>query len=366
MSPPPQQIRFCTSRDGARIAYATCGAGPPLVWLQHWIHHLEFDWDSPIWGPWLSVLTRRHTLIRYDWRGCGLSDRERITFSLDQLVEDLEAVTEAAGHERFALFGMAGAGSGIAASYAVRHPEQVERLILHGCHMKGRWANNPSHELVQEGQARLKVYELGWRNDTQAYRRFFSALHLPDANDQQIKAYNDLLRQATSQINAINLLRLFWQLDFSECQSQLRCPTLILHSRRDSVIPFDEGRKVAALIPGAQFVPLESRNHVLLENEPAWPQFVDAIERFLPYSSSHHGPSSLVSLTARERDVLEVLALGFTNGGIAQQLHISEKTARNHLSTIFSKLGVGNRGQAIILAREAGFGRRALPLLENI
>src|SRR4051812_42167776 len=174
-----QQIRFCKSRDGTRIAYATCGAGPALIWAQHWVHHLDLDWDNPIWAPWLAFLARRHTLIRYDWRGCGLSDREQVAFSIEKLVDDLEAVVAAAGLEHFALFGMAGSGSGLAVSYAVRHPERATRLILQGCHTRGRWAGKPTKERLQEGEMRLKVYELGWTNETPAYGQFFTALHMP-------------------------------------------------------------------------------------------------------------------------------------------------------------------------------------------
>jgi pimeloyl-ACP methyl ester carboxylesterase len=155
-----QQIRFCTSRDGTSIAYATCGAGPPLVWVQHWMHHLKFDLDNVIWRPWLELLARHHTLVRFDWRGCGLSDRNGVDFAFENVVDDLEAVIDAAGIERFALFGMAGAGSGIAMSYAVRHPERVARLVLHEPHTMGRMVGSLALEAVQEADARLKVIEL--------------------------------------------------------------------------------------------------------------------------------------------------------------------------------------------------------------
>jgi pimeloyl-ACP methyl ester carboxylesterase len=225
-----QQIRFCTSRDGTGIAYATCGSGPPLVWVQHWIHHLKFDWDSPVWRPWLSWLARRYTLIRYDWRGCGLSDRDKISFSPEKLVDDLEAVVKAVGLERFALFGMSGAGSD--AGYVIRHPDRVTHLALLGTQSRARWAGSPTPELVQEGEARLKVYELGWSNETPAYGEFFTALHIPDASIEYKAAYNDLLRQTTTAANAVGLLRAFYKLDLSEVLPKIRCPTLVLHARR--------------------------------------------------------------------------------------------------------------------------------------
>ena len=353
-----QQIRFCKSRDGTRIAYAICGNGPPLVWIQHWVHHLEFDWTNPIWQPWLAFLTRSHTLIRYDWRGCGLSDGDRIKFSLEEYVADLEAVVDAVELERFALFGMAGAGCGTAMSYAIRHPAQVACLVLQEAQTKGRIAGNPTQQQLQEAQARLKVIELGWPNDTPAYGQFFAALHIPDASAEQTRAYNDLLRRMTSSTNAVGLLRSFWEADMSQIASQVRCPALVIHARSDSVIPFDEGRKIASLIPNARFMPIDSRNHLLLATEPAWRLFTVALEEFLCAFPRASEPVLLHELTARERDVLEMLAQGQANREIAALLGITEKTVRNHVSIIFSKIGVQRRSQAIVLAREAGFGRR--------
>jgi pimeloyl-ACP methyl ester carboxylesterase len=309
----PQQIRFCTSRDGTRIAYSVCGIGPPLVWIQHWVHHLELDWSSPTWHPWLAFLTKRHTVIRYDWRGCGLSDRDDISFSFEGYLADLEAVVKAAGFERFFLFGMAGAGSGIAIAYAARQPERVARLVLQECQTKGRIAGEPTAQDVQEADARLKVIELGWPDDNPAYGQFFTALHIPDADAAQTHAYNDLLRQTTSRANAIQLLRSFWQADMSDCISAIRCPTLIFHARGDSVIPFEEGRKVASHIPQARFVPLESKNHLLLASEPEWPRFVAIMREFLVDSATGSESALLAALTARERDVLEMLAQGHKN-----------------------------------------------------
>jgi pimeloyl-ACP methyl ester carboxylesterase/DNA-binding CsgD family transcriptional regulator len=360
MSHPAQQIRFCTSRDGVRIAYATCGAGPPLVWVAHWIHHLRFDWDSPVWRPWLALLTRHHALIRYDFRGCGLSDRQRVEFSFENYVDDFEAVLNAAGIGQFVLFGMSGVGSALAITYAVRHPDRVTHLVLYGPYTRNRLAGTPSPEQIEEAQTRLKVIELGWPNETRAYGQFFTALHMPDASAEHFRSYNDLLRLTTSPANAVALLQAFFRIDVQEIVPKVRCPTLVLHARQDAVIPFEEGRLVAGLIPGARFVPLESRNHVLLDTEPAWQQLVDALDDFLPASPSMPaGAASLVlhELTAREHEVLELVAQGLANATIGTRLHISERTARNHVSAILGKLGVGTRAQAIVRAREAGFGR---------
>jgi len=359
MSQPAQQIRFCTSRDGTRIAYATCGAGPPLVWAANWTHHLELDWDSPVWRPWLSLLTRRHTLIRYDWRGCGLSDRAGVEFSFEKLAEDFEAVIEAAGLEQFVLFGIA-AGAAIGMTYAVRHPERVSRLVLYASYVRNKLAGSPTPQQVEEAQARIKMMELGWPNDTPAYGQFYTSLHMPDASAEQFQSLADLVRRTTSLANAVALLQAFYRIDVREIVPKVRCPTLVLHSRGDSIIRFEQGRSVAGLLPGARFVPLESRNHLLLDTEPAWQQFVEALDDFLPatpFGTAGSGGLAVDELTAREREVLELVAQGLDNATIGERLHISERTARNHVSAILSKLGINTRAQAIVRAREAGFGR---------
>ena len=361
MPHPAQQIRFCRSRDGTRIGYAVCGDGPPLVWVQHWMHHLNFDWDHPVWQPWLSFLTRRHSVIRYDWRGCGLSDRDRAELSVGRYAEDLEAVIEAAGIERCVLFGMAGSGSAAAIIYAANHPERISRLIVSGAHAHARLARNPPLAKVEETEARLKLYELGWSSETPAYGQFFTALHIPDGTTEQMRAYDDLLRRTTSPVIAVSLVRSFQQTDIEASTMNVRCPTLVLHSRGDCIIPFDKGREVAALIPDAQFVALDSRNHVLLGSEPAWSQMVAAVEEFLPDAAPQRIVLPLDELTAREREILELVAQGLDNGGIGQRLKISEKTVRNHVSMIMSKLGIASRSQTIVRARDAGFGRAATP-----
>jgi pimeloyl-ACP methyl ester carboxylesterase len=247
-----QRIRFCGSADGTRIAYATCGSGPPLMRVQPWNHHLELDWDSPVWAPWLSLLTKYHTLVRYDWRGCGLSDRERPQFSLDKYAEDLGAVIAAAGLDRFVLFGMSGSGGAVSMTYAVQHPGRVTHLVLFGCNTRGPLGDKPTAEQVAEAQARIKVYEHGWPNENPGYGQFFATMHIPDATAEQSRSYNDLLRRTTSPANAVDLLNTFNRLNVQDIVPKVQCPTLVLHSRGDAIISFDQGRKVAALIPDAR------------------------------------------------------------------------------------------------------------------
>ena len=360
MSQPAQQIRFCTSRDGTRIAYATCGAGPPLLWAGSWNHHLELDWDSPVWRPWLTLLTRRHTLVRYDWRGCGLSDREQVEFSFEKFVEDLDAVIAAAALEQLVLFGIA-AGAAISMAYAVRHPARVNQLILYSSYVRNRLADNPTPEEVDEMEARGKVIELGWPNDTPAYAQFFTALHMPDASAGQSLSMNDLIRRTTSLSNANALRGTFSRIDMRETVPKVRCPALVLHARGNAIIPFEQGRMVAGIIPGARFVPLDSRNHLLLDTEPAWQQLVEALDDFLPAppaESTRVGNLLMDDLTAREHQVLELVAQGLDNATIGERLYISQRTARNHVSAILAKLGINTRAQTIVRAREAGFGRK--------
>lgn len=367
MPQPAEQIRFCTSRDGTRIAYAVSGTGPPLLWAGHWIRHLKLDWETPVWRPWLSLLTRNHTVIRYDWRGFGLSDQNGVEFSLERHVEDCEAVVAAAGLKSFVLFGLS-SGTSMGLAYAVRHPERVDKLVLFGCQTCGRLIRGMTARETEEAETRLKLVELGWSNETPAYGQFFTVMHMPDANPDQTRSYNELLRRISSPSNVINLVRALWAIDAREVVPRVLCPTLVLHSRQDAIIPFEEGRQVASLISGAQFVPLESRNHILLDTEPAWQQLVGALDDFLPVAAAPPaapGPAKaafLDALTTRERDVLELVAQGLDNDTIGSRLGISTKTVRNQVSIIFSKLGVSSRARAIVRAREAAFGyRTAVP-----
>jgi pimeloyl-ACP methyl ester carboxylesterase/DNA-binding CsgD family transcriptional regulator len=356
MSTPEQQIRFCTSRDGVRLAYAVCGSGPALVWLGHWVRHLKFDGDSPIWRPWLSLLTRRNSVVRYDWRGCGLSDREGVEFSLERHIQDLEAVVDDLALKRFILVGDAGGGV-VAMAYAARHPERVSHLVLYGTQTRGVLARRDAKSIAQS-RALLEVMEIGWDNPTPAYGEFFTTLHMPDTDADRFRSYGELLRLTTSPANAVALLKAYYEADVRNVVSRIRCPALVLHAREDAIIPFDEGRLVASLIPGARFVPLESRNHILQESEPAWQQLASQIDRFLPDGSAQKTELPLVELTPREREVLDCIAQGLDNHQIAERFGISEKTVRNHASVIFEKIGAKSRAHAVALARDAGLGVR--------
>jgi pimeloyl-ACP methyl ester carboxylesterase/DNA-binding CsgD family transcriptional regulator len=363
MPHPTQQIRFCTSRDGVRIAYAVCGSGPPLVVGGHYLSHLEFDWDSPVWRPWLDMLSRRHTLIRYDHRGCGLSDREGIEFSLEKFIEDFAAVADAAQINQFAVFGLAG-GATTGMLYASSHPERVDRLVLFGSNAQGRFVRAKTDELRQEAETQLNAIELGWPNDNPAFRQLFTSLIIPDGTTEHFRSFNDQIRRTAPPGNAAKIMRTFYNADHSLDAAKVRCPTLIFHSREDARIPFEQGRMLARLIPDARLVPLDSRNHLIMESEPAWQHFIDALDDFLPATAQtgtvDHPVQALDDLSPRESEVLELVAQGLDNATIGGRLGISERTVRNHLSTILSKLGVNSRSQAIVRARDAGLGQKPL------
>ena len=354
----PQRIRFCTSRDGARIAYATAGEGPPLIRINNWFTHLELDWDNPVWRHWSEALAERRTLIRYDPRGSGLSDRDVADLSLDALVSDLEAVVDALALRRVALIGLCQGGV-IATAYAARHPERVSRLVLYDSYLHGAFAGDAPEYLARQAQAFAQVIELGWGRKVGPFREMFANLLMPDAAGHQVKWISELQRRSASPATACSLWNVFNRFDIRNEAPKVTAPTLVFHVRGDAMVPFEAGRRLAAAIPNARFVPLEGRNHILRADESAWLTFKKELNDFL--AADEHADESAAgtfsTLTAREREVLDCIARGLTNPQIASALHIAEKTVRNHVTSLFSKLGTEHRSQAIVIARKAGLGR---------
>lgn len=351
-----QQIRFCKSFDGTRLAYAITGEGPPLIKAPHWLTHLEYEWQSPIWKPWIESLSRTHTLLRMDERGCGLSDRDVTDFSFEAWVRDLEAVADAAGMEHFALFGHSQGGA-IAVEYAVRHPQRVTHLIILGGYARGSMKRQPSPQRIDELQALLKLVEIGWGRDDPSYRQLFSTQFMSGATPEQIKSMSELQRMSATPECAVRIIRSMFSIDVRESATRVTCPTLMLHARGDRRAPFEEGRLVAGLIPEARLVPLETENHILLPQEPAFRQFFEELEAFVPRPAGAGTGGAFAQLTAREAEVLERIAQGLDNAQIGAHLGISEKTVRNNITHIFDKLAVENRSQAIVLARNSGLGK---------
>jgi pimeloyl-ACP methyl ester carboxylesterase/DNA-binding CsgD family transcriptional regulator len=350
--PDRQHVRFCTSSDGVGLAYASIGRGPPLVKAPNWLSHLEYEWQSPLWRHWLDGLSRRHTFVRYDARGCGLSDRNPPEISLEAWVRDLEAVVDAAQLERFPLLGMS-QGASIAITYANRHPERVSHLILFGGFARGRLMRGLGQQAIDECMVMGKLIELGWGNSNRAFRQVFATQFFPDATPDMIDEFDALQRHSSSAQDALRIVQVAMQTDVSAACRNIKCPTLVIHCDEDGRIPFDEGRLLASLIPGARFVPLKSRNHILIHSEPAWARFLEELDAFLPGDAAG---GEFCGLTARERELLEYLARGLDNHQIAAHLDLSEKTVRNMVSSILDKLEVESRSAAIVRARTAGFG----------
>ncbi len=351
-----QEIRFCKSFDGTRIAYAVTGKGPPILRAPHWLTHLEYEWQSPIWHPWIEAFSREYTLVRMDERGCGLSDRNVDDFSFDAFVHDLEAVADAAQLGRFTLFGHSQGGA-FAIRYAARHPERVERLILLGSYLRG-FLRFPglAPERIAELEAQLKLIEVGWGREDESYRQMFASQFMPGATLEQLRSMSALQKASSSAQNAVRILRTVFALDVVKDARLVRCPTLVLHARSDMRVPYEQGRLIAAEIAGARFVTLATNNHILLSQEPAFRQFFDELRAFVPRPGDG---ASFAELTSREIQVLERIARGLDNAKIAAALGISEKTVRNHITHIFDKLGVQSRAQAIVLARDRGLGQRS-------
>jgi pimeloyl-ACP methyl ester carboxylesterase/DNA-binding CsgD family transcriptional regulator len=347
-----QQIRFCRAPDGARIAVATLGQGPPLLRATHWLSHVEFDSRSPVWAHWLRELGRDHTYIRYDQRGCGLSDWAPPSISFESWVSDLETVVELLGLKRFALLGMSQGGA-VAIAYAVRHPERVSRLVLHGAYAQGRLRRACSAQEREEAETLLKLIRIGWGRDNPAFRQLFTTLFIPQGTPTQHQWFNELERISATPENAAAIIEATYHVDVAALAEQVRVPTLVFHARHDARVPFDEGMKLATLIPGARFFPLESHNHVLLDTEPAWPQFLGTMRAFLAEDRDDAAAVGTAALTPREREVLVLMARGLDNQAIATALNKGEKTVRNQVSSIFGKLGVRTRAEAIVWARES-------------
>jgi pimeloyl-ACP methyl ester carboxylesterase/DNA-binding winged helix-turn-helix (wHTH) protein len=274
-----QEVHFCTESDGTRIAYAAVGHGPPILKTANWLNHLEFDWESPVWGPLFQAIAADHRLVRYDARGNGLSDWDVPEISFDAFVRDLEAVADTVGLKRFALFGVS-QGCAMAIAYAVRHPERVSHLVLYGGFARGRQKRG-SQEDTANSHAILTLMRQGWGQENQAFRQLFTSLFIPGGTEEQIKWFNDLQRVTTSPENAMRLRQVVDEIDVSNLLPQVRAPTLVLHCRGDAVQPFDEGRRLAAGIPGARFIALEGRNHLPLKGEPAWSRLLQELRSFV-------------------------------------------------------------------------------------
>lgn len=279
MSGVEDKIRFCTGQDGVRIAYASVGSGPPLVKAAHWLTHVQYDLESPVWRPWVREFSRQYTYIRYDERGFGLSDRDVENFSFESWVRDLETVVDALGIEKFDLLGYSQGGP-VSIAYAVRHPERVKHLILGGAFAKGweHWNLEPGQ--LQLIKAMVTIMKNGWGRDDPFARRVFTDAFLPESTPEQQRWFDDLQRVSCTPETALRFMTEVGNLNIEDLLPKLTVPTLVLHSKGDLVIPFERGRDMAGRIPNSRFVPMEGRNHILLPGEPAWQRFLSETRSF--------------------------------------------------------------------------------------
>lgn len=347
-----QRIRFVNAPDGARIGWAESGAGRPVVKAANWLTHLEYEWESPVWRHWIQFFSRHARLVRYDERGCGLSDPQLGVQSTGQWTDDLSTVIDAA-KVKFPMH-LLGISQGAAAciSYAVAHPERVAGLIIYGGYARGAFRRDvPGAEPVH--RAMIQLARAAWGRDNPTFRQVFTSRFIPAGTPVQLKWFNDLCLNTVRGDVAAELMEARAAVNVVDLLADVRVPTLVLHARNDEVVPVSEGRLLASRIAGAEFVELDSRNHILLEGEPAWGRFRDAVASFMNLAA---GPAAdgTAGLSARERQVLAHMADGMSNASIATRMHLSEKTVRNHASRIYEKLGVRSRAQAIVLVRDRG------------
>ncbi len=354
-----QDIRFCTAADGVKLAYAVSGEGPPLVMSATWLTHLEYQWQSLAWRPWLDAFGRDFRLLRHDARGCGLSDRDAPNLSFESWVSDFARVVEAASFRRFAIVGTCWGGP-VAIEYAARNPARVSHLILYGTYARGRLCRTEQPREVKRAGVLLELMRLGWGLESHNLIRMWASAFQPGGGLDYQRSWAEQMRHATSAETAARLLQIGWQTDVQEAARKLQCPVLIVHPERDLVAPIDEGRLLASLIPNSRFVQLDSENHMPLADEPAWPRLVEEVRRFLAEPdvapAAERSGLPLDELTPRERAVLEGIAEGLDNSEIATSLGLSEKTVRNHITRVFDKIGVEHRYEAIVRARDAGLG----------
>lgn len=347
-----QRIRYLRTPDDVHLAWTESGTGPVLVKASNWLSHLEHDWESPVWRHWTHFLAGHFHFVRYDERGSGMTDRHVGDLSSNRWVDDFESVVEMAGiGEPAVVLGMS-QGAGTAISYAAKHPERVSQLILYGGYARG-WGRRGEPETERYYHAMLELMRHGWDSDNPSFRQVFTSRFIPGATAEQVDWFNDLCRRTTTGDVAVALMEARGVLDVTDSLAHVRAPTLVLHARSDEVVPVAEGRLIASGIPDATFVEFDSRNHILLEHEPAWQAFQQQVLGFVGLKPRR--APEFETLSRREAEILSRITEGLTNAQIGERLHISEKTVRNHVSRVLGKLGVKSRAQAIVMARDRDF-----------
>jgi pimeloyl-ACP methyl ester carboxylesterase/DNA-binding CsgD family transcriptional regulator len=335
------QIRFLTVDDGTRIAWSMQGAGYPLVRVGTFMTHLLHDWESPVWRHWLRDLGTRFTYVRYDERGCGLSTRNPPELSVDAWLGDLEEVIGASGFDRVALLGLSHAAA-LAVEFAALHPDRVSHVICLGGYATGGSVPDRPANSLELSRVFAEAVRVFWDNPDEMLRRSWSMTLVPDGGPEDVAAIEELMCRSASGDMAATIFELRDRMDVRPLAARVESPVLVAHAERDRMVPFERGMELAALLPNASLLPLDSSNHLLLE-EPAWDRFVAETARFVGATFSHADAGLAPSLTEREYEVLALVAEGFSNRDIGEHLLVSTRTVDRHLSNIYRKLGLSGR-----------------------
>lgn len=339
-------MHYCTTSDGVRLALRSLGQGPLVIKAANWLGNVQADATLRSSRHWVDHLTRSHTLLWYDARGCGLSDRDVDEVTLDAWVRDLEAVADASGRQRFVLLGIS-QGAAIAIRYAVRHPERVRGLVLYAAFVRGVYHQGLSPKTQAVFAEMVRIAELGWGHDASGFRKLFSARLLPAAPADVLDDYDALHRHSVSGPMAARYMQAFFELDARVDAPQVRCPTLVMHVAGDSLILQREGELVASLIPGARWVSVPGHNHLPLATDPGWPTLQREMTQFLSTIEAGEQAGAPPELTLRQREVLAQVARGLSDKEIARLLALSPRTVEMHVARALAALGARNRSEAV-------------------
>jgi pimeloyl-ACP methyl ester carboxylesterase/DNA-binding CsgD family transcriptional regulator len=345
-----QRIRYTHSKDGTALAWARAGEGPPLVKASNWLTHLEYDLESPVWSHWVRFFADHFDFVRFDERGCGLSEQNPEDLSFERWIEDLEAVVEAAEIDQPMILLGVSQGAAAVVAYAARHPERVAQIILYGGYAQG-WKARGDPQGARLYDSLADIIEVAWEQENPVFRELFTKRFIPAGSEEQVRWFNELCRKTVSAQMASRLVEARSTTDVSDLLDQVELPALVLNCDRDEVVPLSQGKILARGLPNAEFIELESRNHIVLKHEPAWARIKEAVLDFTSRVPSAAGlKPNLAGLSRREREILEMICAAKSNPEIAAALKLSERTVRNHASNIFKKLGVKSRAEAMLYA----------------
>jgi len=347
-----RDIQFIPSRDGTKIAMARSGSGPAVIKAATWLTHMEWAPPGMAGQALIDEFSEGHTYIEYDTRGCGLSQRRVDDISFEAWMDDLEAVADASGQERFVLMGFTCA-AGVAVEYAARHPERVSQLILFGGFATSYHStSHPDPAIRREGDLMLELAAVGWGNSSPSFRQVFVSRFLPEATPAEWSVFDQLQRETTAPEVAVRYLRAMYSMDVKQSATQVRCPTLVMHCKGDQMVRYEQGMRLASLIPGARFIALDGSNHIPLARDVAWGQFVEEVRAFLGRSPEGQLDAPAVSprLTARQQQVLQLVARGQTDKQVAKALELSPRTVEMHVAGALKALGCKTRIEAVQIA----------------